>query len=574
MKKLLTVLIGFALVAGSASSVRAADIPDEQWVKSGPSQEGGSWGIAMTDDIGNESPIGYLTSIKADGYVWGSSKQISIKTCSSFPSAACPQDEFQTYQTPLGFCKSASDTDCVADIYAEKSDGTKLGYKFVRNFPDENPYSFSANLLAKLPASGNTFLIDIPDAPHAGGSLYIVSSVLAGSRMPNESSFRTDRLNVSINAVSLQNGSYNLPSPITAIANNGAFPSVGRAGDPRCAIQCSKTEIALGQAMDLNLKLGVKIRLNAKVTGWLNGRVSKVESTILIDNTGMQEITVKGNPVKVPVIFGWVQKASAPSSLKNFYGSMTAVQVNGGNGYGKCLDPALPANATPGPCNPEYWESVLRGPQKNLRDLQEVALWLPVLKDTAVAAPTRWNINSTDSGVIGNCSADSSKLTGIVTTNATGFVSGPPEFNKVDQVLEYKVLAPHYLKDGSTFLGTYDLAIDSTYARCIYGFTSAPVSASVSVISTDGTNQVATVITNERDGWIHLGAYGFTFSAPTVKVKLSQEVAKPVVLVTPTPTAIAAAPIKKSITCIKGKSTKKVTAVNPKCPTGYKKKAA
>ena len=29
---------------------------------------------------------------------------------------------------------------------------------------------------------------------------------------------------------------------------------------------------------------------------------------------------------------------------------------------------------------------------------------------------------------------------------------------------------------------------------------------------------------------------------------------------------------KKSITCVKGKSTKKVSAVNPKCPTGYKKK--
>jgi hypothetical protein len=29
---------------------------------------------------------------------------------------------------------------------------------------------------------------------------------------------------------------------------------------------------------------------------------------------------------------------------------------------------------------------------------------------------------------------------------------------------------------------------------------------------------------------------------------------------------------KKTITCVKGKSTKKVTAVNPKCPTGFKKK--
>ena len=30
--------------------------------------------------------------------------------------------------------------------------------------------------------------------------------------------------------------------------------------------------------------------------------------------------------------------------------------------------------------------------------------------------------------------------------------------------------------------------------------------------------------------------------------------------------------IKKSITCVKGKTIKKVTAVNPKCPVGYKKK--
>jgi len=29
---------------------------------------------------------------------------------------------------------------------------------------------------------------------------------------------------------------------------------------------------------------------------------------------------------------------------------------------------------------------------------------------------------------------------------------------------------------------------------------------------------------------------------------------------------------KVTITCVKGKLTKKVTAINPKCPSGYKKK--
>jgi hypothetical protein len=57
---------------------------------------------------------------------------------------------------------------------------------------------------------------------------------------------------------------------------------------------------------------------------------------------------------------------------------------------------------------------------------------------------------------------------------------------------------------------------------------------------------------------------------------LTQEV---VVEPTPTPTPTPAAtkkPVvakKTTITCVKGKTTKKVTAVKPTCPTGFKKKA-
>lgn len=45
------------------------------------------------------------------------------------------------------------------------------------------------------------------------------------------------------------------------------------------------------------------------------------------------------------------------------------------------------------------------------------------------------------------------------------------------------------------------------------------------------------------------------------------------VSITPTPAATAISVAKKTtITCIKGKTTKKVTGINPKCPAGYKKK--
>jgi hypothetical protein len=48
--------------------------------------------------------------------------------------------------------------------------------------------------------------------------------------------------------------------------------------------------------------------------------------------------------------------------------------------------------------------------------------------------------------------------------------------------------------------------------------------------------------------------------------------ATPTATPTATSTATKAAVKATTITCIKGKLTKKVTAVNPKCPTGYKKK--
>ena len=119
------------------------------------------------------------------------------------------------------------------------------------------------------------------------------------------------------------------------------------------------------------------------------------------------------------------------------------------------------------------------------------------------------------------------------------------------------------MPDGSKTVGTYDLVIDSNVARCIYGFSNAPVSASISVVGENGENRVAATTVRERDGWIYLSASGFTFSSPTLRVKLTQEVVaetKPVVAT------------KKTISCVKGKKVKKVTGESPKCPKGFKQR--
>jgi hypothetical protein len=188
--------------------------------------------------------------------------------------------------------------------------------------------------------------------------------------------------------------------------------------------------------------------------------------------------------------------------------------------------------------------------------------WLPFAKDQSVKLDQSWEIHTLDSAQMAGantCIGSGSGLAGLVSTNSTTYSAGPPAFSSGS--LTYKVTSPHYAPDHTAFVGTYDLIIRSDVARCLYKFTSAPMSASISVVSNDGVEQNATTTFFERDGWVKFAAHGFNFSAPTIAVKLSQAAA------TPAPTA------KTTISCVKGKVVKKVTAVAPKCPAGFKKKA-
>jgi hypothetical protein len=199
--------------------------------------------------------------------------------------------------------------------------------------------------------------------------------------------------------------------------------------------------------------------------------------------------------------------------------------------------------------------------------------------------PTVWAVETMSNGApnspVANCINQTNSLAGLVTTNAAEYIDGPPVF--ANGTLDYKVAATHFEPDGATpFQGTYDLLMSSKVARCIYGFTNAPIKASISVTNDAGGASVSSTVINESNGWLTLGAYGFTYSNPTISVKLSQDAPAPVIAPTPsasaTPTAAPAAQVpapaakKITITCVKGKTTKSVTAVKPSCPSGFNKK--
>jgi hypothetical protein len=200
--------------------------------------------------------------------------------------------------------------------------------------------------------------------------------------------------------------------------------------------------------------------------------------------------------------------------------------------------------------------------------LNQLKVYLPVVNDTAIASPSTWSWRTLPAEEIkaaNGCFSAGDGVKGIVTTNASAYSAGPPEFK--DGVLNYQVAAPHFNRDGSVFKGDYTLVLDSKVARCLYKFSNAPIQATISVINNNGEPSIATTTVSEKNGWLRLVARNFEFSSPSISVKLTQEVPVKIDVVAPPK------PAKKvTITCVKGKLSKKVTSTNPVCPKGFKKK--
>jgi hypothetical protein len=136
-------------------------------------------------------------------------------------------------------------------------------------------------------------------------------------------------------------------------------------------------------------------------------------------------------------------------------------------------------------------------------------------------------------------------------------------WDSYEEALVMSVGAPHFDVDGSLVEGWYEGAIRGRYVTSRFGIKpeQAAGSARLEIVYTDGQRKVATITAkyDSATDWLYLKGYGFTYSTPKLMVKFD----KPKATVT----------VKKTITCVKGKTSKKVTAVKPVCPKGYKKKA-
>jgi 7-cyano-7-deazaguanine synthase in queuosine biosynthesis len=315
--------------------------------------------------------------------------------------------------------------------------------------------------------------------------------------------------------------------------------------------------VGIRKQFPIDSKFRIKVRVSNDVSGWFQGRIKNPVVSIDEFSSKNNLVTIEGEPVKVPT-FAYT-KNSAQLSSKEYQWT----QNNGGFGSG---------NGFISPGNSD---------QRDIFDYIES--FRPLAEDKTVGYYTLWSVNSTSWGNDNSCLRDTKRVIGIVSTNAMGYDGNSPEY--VNSTLNYKVAGMHYEPDGKKLVeGTYDLLMRSDAARCLYGFSKAPVQATISITG-DSEQKVAVTSMTERNGWIKLSAYGFNFSENTIKVQLTQEQppkveapkveapkvetnSREVVAAKPKVTAVK----KKSITCTKGKLTKKISGANPKCPAGFKAK--
>jgi len=157
-------------------------------------------------------------------------------------------------------------------------------------------------------------------------------------------------------------------------------------------------------------------------------------------------------------------------------------------------------------------------------------------------------------------------LTGDMVVASNGVCDlSTPVWDKDVKEITFTAAAPHFAPDGTTLnYGFYRAVIPVADAKLLWGLENASDAVkalNVQIISTvnEGNNVVSTI--GVRNGKIIVEISGFHYSRPKLKISLKKDWKPATKMLN-----------KTTITCTMGKSIKKITAVKPTCPMGYKKK--
>ncbi len=405
----------------------------------------------------------------------------------------------------------------------------------------QTKWGWTANKAIGLPGSGKGPLIfTFPGRPNAAGvDTYALDpnfKIEASKGSAGKINVKVTDFNVQVNPVkeiSCENQAVSVEVKLRKKNGNVAF--VGTGGSciyPALFTTTSSAGFAAKFADNLPIKLDLE--LPKAMSGWFQGRLDNPDVSVTSLGSKTSSVEITGTPIDIPT----TSKALELSAKKN----QTLVGRPEFNWARDTASYGL-VGLTGG-----MWE-----PNQGVGAFNK---WAPYLDERARGSISMWSISHFNA--TSGCLNATDGLQGLVTTNAMVYQPNTPSFDGA--YLKYAVAGVHLDQDGNMVLGTYNFIMRSSVARCLYGFSKAPISGTISITSSAGQENVAVTTVTEKDGWLKLSALGFTFSSPTISAKLTQEGYVPKI---------------KTILCVKltnSKITKKVSSPNPKCPTGFKKK--
>ena len=537
-----TLIVAFVLILSFTGYARA-DTAEETYypdVKSEP----GWMGVTFDNSISLVEPSRlYAQLIPRSGDAPGQ----KMFLCSSTKDAPCQDPAYSySFHSNLTQCTSSSEKDCIEEFGKINDDGSIIDATHVIDY--SNNGNFVGDPSIGIPDGHGSNIWSLKESN--GDQTYAVNVGLDGDFVRSEGKANIYRFNSSIQPVKEVTGSQYIGTRVRVVKR--AFGD-GPGWDTSALIKgCQIYEegkCAIRQTFDLNNNYILKVRLSQPINGWLHGRMNSATFDVKSNADKSILLTITAKPLKVPMVNGWSKWTDLPENVKALY-------PVGSGGTGGTVDAFVTTNLA---------SRTLLSPSEvaGQRAIDEMNAWLPLLSNKANNMKTLWSARTINGQLpidMNKC-PNSQGLTGIVGTNAAVYSDGPPTFDPQSSSLNYTVGAPHFDSSGGVFSGYYQLNLRADIARCIYGFSKAPISAKVEIASSDGTPRVAVTSLSEKNGWLNLTATGFEFSTPKIAVKLIQEAPK---VVTPSKVVV------KKITCIKGKLTKVVSTIN--CPIGFKKK--
>jgi hypothetical protein len=459
----------------------------------------------------------------------------NFKLCSSLDDSNCVVRAGYTAEERifLGTCINATELGCIESlsIKAENGISNELvyvgpAYEGVQDIPESKYYG--------VPRSSSPSIFKDSNA-----QLYIVRAGMFVSITANNPS--TQKMYVDVYPVNkISDATIKAPKAV-----NFRYPDSGLNNVTVENIRPTCLAITDGycfkQARLVNLpKIELKLRLPRSIGGWFKGRLSSPEMKVEKFNEDSNLLTVSGKYVAMPIMGGWVKYDDLPSDF------ILKLYPSAGYPDSKNQTLGLYADASQG-----------------ARAFEEFTAWAPYLKDRALTTIDTWSFGTNFSSSGNSCLRSTATVAGLVTTNASVYSSEPPTWDPSTQTLDYKVAAPHFDENGNMNSGTYTLAISNDVLKCLYGLKQLPAVATVSIVYGDSTTNVGTVAVGAKDGWSYFSADGFHYSTPTIRVKFQGASAT-------TKPAPSTQPLKVQW-CAKGNQKKKVTALKPACPAGYKK---